>query len=57
MERKMWNHIGENDAEFLLIAVIAFCAVLIYYKLDLIAQKLKKLTDNAEKKEEEKNNK
>ncbi|HPN84714.1 MAG TPA: hypothetical protein PK821_05185 [Victivallales bacterium] len=44
----MWNHISENDAEFLLIAVIAFCAVLVYYKLDLIAQKLDKIIGKSE---------
>ncbi len=50
----MWNHISENDAEFLLIAVIAFCAVLIYYKLDLIAQKLEKLAGDSDKKKDDK---
>ncbi|HOK04237.1 MAG TPA: hypothetical protein P5105_02485 [Victivallales bacterium] len=52
----MWNHIGESDAEFLLIAVIAFCAVLIYYKLDTLCQKLDRLSDksNSTEKEEKK---
>jgi hypothetical protein len=45
----MWNHISENDAEFLLIAVIAFCAVLVYYKLDIIATKLDKLIGSSDK--------